>query len=139
MQLYDWDVMGKEKIGTGQSQPIEELPAGEPQELWIPIELETAHVNLPPGHSLHNPLETVSACSWLWVPHADLLECHTLQSDPVCKLQVVLKSRQGHGILKFLAQLLCTASALHAGRFCILSSLVLGTCCQLVSRHLLLP
>ena len=48
MQLYDWDVMGKEKIGTGQSQPIEELPAGEPQELWIPIELETAHVSLFP-------------------------------------------------------------------------------------------
>jgi hypothetical protein len=43
IELYDWDVMGKEKIGTGQSQPIEELPAGEPQELWIPIELETAH------------------------------------------------------------------------------------------------
>jgi hypothetical protein len=41
--------MGKEKIGTGQSQPIEELPAGEPQDLWIPMELETAHVNVSPG------------------------------------------------------------------------------------------
>ena len=57
MQLYDWDVMGKEKIGTGQSQPIEELPAGEPQELWIPIELETAHVSLSPGSQSSQPSE----------------------------------------------------------------------------------
>ena len=47
LQLYDWDVMGKEKVATGQSQPIKELPTGEPQDLWVPLELETAEV---PGH-----------------------------------------------------------------------------------------
>jgi hypothetical protein len=44
MQLYDWDVMGKEKVATGESQPIKQLPSGQPQDLWVPLKLETAEV-----------------------------------------------------------------------------------------------
>ena len=48
MQLWDWDVLGKEKVGEGQMGPINEMPAGRAQDLWVDMELEAHKVGEAP-------------------------------------------------------------------------------------------
>jgi hypothetical protein len=41
VELFDWDVMGKEKVGIGETPPIKELPPGQAKDVWVELELET--------------------------------------------------------------------------------------------------
>ncbi len=43
-QLWDWDMLGKEKVGEGQTPPVKELSPGESKDVWVELELEAETV-----------------------------------------------------------------------------------------------